>query len=191
MIDHHILNTATKNADAFRLSSYWHKPRYGKLTAGPIWDFDRAQGSTDGRDFDWGTWTAGGGTDFFTYPWYKEMFRDVNFWQAWIDRLHQLRQGTLATANIHARIDEFASQLNPGNAAGTPAKRSALAGPQCHHGLPAATPPSPTTPSTASTQVRSPGSSTGGQAGSTSWTAASPAPPWPACRRARSPQAAW
>lgn len=124
MIDHHILNTATKNADAFRLSSYWHKSRYGKLTAGPIWDFDRAQGSTDGRDFDWGTWIAGGGTDFFTYPWYSEMFRDVNFWQAWIDRLHQLRQGTLATANIHARIDELASQLNPGDAAGTPAKRS-------------------------------------------------------------------
>ena len=126
MVDHHILNTATKNADAFRLSSYWHKPRTGKITAGPVWDFDRAQGSTDGRDFDWGTWTAGGGTDFFTYPWYKEMFADPNFWQAWIDRLHQLRQGPLATATLNARMDEFASQLNPGNAVGTPAKRSAI-----------------------------------------------------------------
>ena len=126
MVDHHILNTATKNADAFRLSTYWHKPRFGKLTAGPIWDFDRAQGSTDGRDFDYGTWTAGGGTDFFTYPWYREMFTDPNFWQAWIDRLHQLRQGPLATATLHARIDAFAQQLNPGDAAGTPAKRSAM-----------------------------------------------------------------
>lgn len=126
MVDHHILNTATKNADAFRLSSYWHKPRFGKLTAGPIWDFDRAEGSTDGRDFDYGTWIAGGGTDFFTYPWYKEMFADPNFWQAWIDRLHILRQGPLATATIHTRIDEFAEQLNPGNAANTAAKRTVM-----------------------------------------------------------------
>lgn len=126
VIDHHILNTATKNADAFRLSSYWYKPRLGKLTAGPIWDFDRAQGSTDGRDFDWGTWTGSGGTDFFTYPWYKEMFTDPNFWQAWIDRLNELRQGPLATAIIHARIDDFANQLNPGNAADTPAKRTVI-----------------------------------------------------------------
>ena len=127
VIDHHILNVATKNADAFRLSAFWHKPRFGKLTAGPIWDFDRSQGSTDGRDFNWGTWrgdTGDLGTDFLNYPWYREMFRDPNFWQAWIDRYHTLRQGPLATAYIHARIDEFAAQLNPGNAANTPAKRN-------------------------------------------------------------------
>ncbi len=125
-IDHHILNTATKNADAFRLSSYWFKGRTGKLTAGPIWDFDRAEGSTDGRDFDYSVWSPppGSGTDFFTYPWYKEMLADPNFMQAWIDRLDQLRQGTLATANIKARIDEYAGILNPGNAANTPAKRT-------------------------------------------------------------------
>ncbi len=123
MIDHHIINTATKNADALRLSSYWHKPRMGKLTAGPIWDFDRAQGSTDGRDFDWGTWT-GGGTDFFTYPWYKEMLADQNFWQAWIDRYTQLRQGPLSTAAMNARIDDLVGQLNPGNGTDTPAKRT-------------------------------------------------------------------
>jgi len=127
MIDHHILNTSTKNADAMRLSAHWHKPRYGKITAGPVWDFDRAQGSTDGRDFNWGTWRGEGGdlgTDFFHYPWYNEMFRDPNFWQQWVDRYHQIRQGAFSTAAIHARIDEFANQLNPGNAAGTPAKRN-------------------------------------------------------------------
>lgn len=124
VVDHHILNTATKNADAFRLSSYWHKPRTGKLTAGPVWDFDRAEGSTDGRDFDYSTWTAAGGTDFFTYPWYNEMMRDPNFWQQWIDRYTELRQGALLTDNIANHIDEFAAILNPGNAANTPAKRT-------------------------------------------------------------------
>jgi hypothetical protein len=128
MIDHHIINTATKNADGMRLSAHWHKPRFGRITAGPAWDFDRAQGSTDGRDFNWGTWRGDIGdlgTDFFHYPWYNEMFTDPNFWQQWIDRYHQLRMTSWSTAAIHARIDEFANTLNPGNAAGTPAKRSA------------------------------------------------------------------
>ena len=124
MIDHNIFNNASKNPDAFRLSSYWHKPRLGKLTPGPIWDFDRTQGSTDGRDFDWGTWQ--GGMDFFTYPWYKEMFADANFRQAWIDRFHALRQGPFDTASIHARIDVLVNQLNPGDGADTPAKRSII-----------------------------------------------------------------
>lgn len=123
-LDHHIMNTMTKNADAFRLSSYWYKPRFGKITAGPLWDFDRAQGSLDSRDVDWNNW-LGGGTDFFTYPWYVEMFRDPNFWQQWIDRYEELRRGVFSTANIHAQIDDFAGQLNPGDAASTPAKRSA------------------------------------------------------------------
>lgn len=123
-LDHHIMNTMTKNADAFRLSSYWYKPRYGKITAGPLWDFDRAQGSLDGRDVDWNNW-LGGGTSFFTYPWYVEMFRDPNFWQQWIDRYEELRRGVFSTANIHAQIDDFAGVLNPGDAASTPAKRSA------------------------------------------------------------------
>jgi hypothetical protein len=126
-IDHHILNTATKNADALRLSAYWHKSRFGKLTAGPIWDFDRAQGSTDGRDANPLTWrgdTGDLGTDFFHYPWYKEMFRDPNFWQAWIDRYAELRKGVLSTAHVHAVIDEFVAQVNPGDAANTPAKRN-------------------------------------------------------------------
>ncbi len=120
MIDHDMLNTMTRNADAFRLSSYWYKPRFGKLTPGSIWDFDRAEGSTDGRDFDYATWAGG----FFTYPWYNEMFRDPNFWQAWIDRLEDMRRGPFATAHVHKRIDEFAEQLNPGDGADTPAKRS-------------------------------------------------------------------
>jgi CotH kinase protein/Lamin Tail Domain len=127
VIDHQILNIAAKNVDANRLSAYWFKPRNGKLSAGPIWDFDRAEGSTDGRDFIWGTWRGDNGdlgTDFFHYPWFNQMFMDPNFWQAYIDRYHELRLGPLSTAHVHARIDEFANQLNPGNAASTPAKRS-------------------------------------------------------------------
>ncbi len=126
-VDHQLLNIMTKNADANRLSAYWHKPRFGKITAGPIWDFDRAEGSTDGRDFRWDTWRGDVGdlgTDFFHYPWFNEMFKDPNFWQLFIDRYHLWRQGPWSTASVHARIDEFVAQVNPGDTTTTPAKRN-------------------------------------------------------------------
>ena len=34
-IDHHIINTLTKNADGMRFSTYFHKDRGGRLAAGP------------------------------------------------------------------------------------------------------------------------------------------------------------
>ena len=83
-IDHHLLNVLAFNVDALRLSGYMHIPRGGKLTFGPIWDFDRALGSTDGRDNNPRTWrsqTGDRGTDFFNYPWWNRMFRDIDFFR--------------------------------------------------------------------------------------------------------------
>jgi hypothetical protein len=33
------------NVDAFYASTYLYKPREGKITFGPPWDFDRSQGT--------------------------------------------------------------------------------------------------------------------------------------------------
>jgi hypothetical protein len=132
-IDHHILSLAPKSADAFRLSGFWHKSRYGKLVMGPIFDFDRAMGSTDGRDLNPRTWRGDVGdlgTDYFhnasiySPNYFHWMFQDPNFWQAWIDRLEELRQGVLSTAHVHALIDEYTELLDPGNGPNTPAKRN-------------------------------------------------------------------
>jgi hypothetical protein len=127
-VDNHILNTAARNLDALRLSAYWHKPRYGKWTAGPLWDFDRSMGSTDARENGPLTWAAapsGGdfGTDFFHYKWYNEMFRDPNFWQQWVDRLDVLRGFALSTSHVLEVIDELAAPLARGGAS-TPASRN-------------------------------------------------------------------
>ena len=113
-IDHHLLNVVAFNVDALRLSGYMYKPRGGKLTFGPIWDFDRALGSTDGRDNNPRTWrsTSGDrGTDFFNYPWWNRMFRDIDFFQKYIDRFQSLRQAEFSTANINAIIDGMANEL--------------------------------------------------------------------------------
>lgn len=134
-IDHHLLSTASKSADAFRLSGFWYKPRFGKLVMGPVFDCDRGMGSTDGRDLNPLTWrgdVGDFGTDYFHNAtnfnpnYFQYMFQDPNFWQAWIDRLEELRQGPLSTANVHGIIDEYTNLLDPGNAANTPAKRHIL-----------------------------------------------------------------
>ena len=110
-VDHHILNVMPKNVDALRLSTFIHKQREGKLTYGPIWDFDRSMESTDGRDDAWNTWDAPNGTQFFDFGWWDRLFRDGSFWQEWIDRWQELRDGTLGTTNIHAIIDGMAAEL--------------------------------------------------------------------------------
>jgi hypothetical protein len=110
-IDHHVLNVLAYNVDALRLSTYLYKPRGGKLTYGPLWDFDRALGSTDGRDANPSSWNSTGGTDFFTYTWWNRLFDDADFWQKWIDRWEEWRLGTLSTTNVNRLIDELSGQV--------------------------------------------------------------------------------
>ena len=113
-IDHHLLNVVAFNVDALRLSGYMYKPRGGKLTFGPIWDFDRALGSTDGRDNNPRTWrstSSDRGTDFFNYPWWNRMFKDIDFFQKYIDRFQSLRRAEFSKANINAIIDGMANEL--------------------------------------------------------------------------------
>ena len=113
-IDHHILNVTAFNVDALRLSAYFYKDRNDLLHFGPIWDFDRSQGSTDGRDFNpriWHSDQQDTGTDYFNYVWWGQMFTDIDFWQAWIDRYANLRTGVLSTNHIFADIDALTATV--------------------------------------------------------------------------------
>lgn len=117
-IDHHLLNVLALNVDAFRLSGYMSLPRNGKLTFGPIWDFDRALGSTDGRDAFPSAWRGSGqgGTDFFNYPWWKRIFQDVDFFQKYIDRFQELRRQQFSDSRINQIIDQMADELREAQA---------------------------------------------------------------------------
>lgn len=137
-IDHWWVSALPKSADAFRLSGYWHKSRNGKLAMGPVFDFDRAMGSADQRDWNPLTWrgdVSDYGTDYFHNAgiyqpnYFHWMFMDPNFWQAVIDRYEDLRRGVLSTAHVHAIVDEYTELLDPGNSfvnttLSTPAKRN-------------------------------------------------------------------
>ena len=111
-IDHHLLNVLAYNVDALRLSTYIHKPRNGKITFGPIWDFDRSLNSNDSRDDNPVGWRSGGGTDFFNYSWWSRLFTDIDFFQNYIDRWQELRMGTLSTNNIFSIIDGYAAEVS-------------------------------------------------------------------------------
>jgi hypothetical protein len=116
-IDHNLLNMLPMNVDAFRLSGYLYKTRNGKLGAGPLWDFDRALDSTDGRDDNPRSWHgAGDGTDYFNYVWWDRLFKDVNFWQKYIDRWYELRAGPFSTASLNATIDAMADEIGEAQA---------------------------------------------------------------------------
>jgi hypothetical protein len=115
-IDHHILNVVAFNVDALRLSAYFYKPRGGKLEFGPIWDFDRALNSTDGRDSNpwvWRSTIGDQGTDFFNYTWWGRLFEDPDFWQRWIDRYQELRRGAFSTNHLNALVDAYGNYLRP------------------------------------------------------------------------------
>ncbi len=111
-IDHNLLNMLAMNVDALRLSTHLHKNRGGKLEMGPLWDFDRALDSTDGRDNNPETWHGSGdGTDYLGYVWWDRLFEDANFWQKYIDRWFALRRGAFSTESLDATIDGMADEI--------------------------------------------------------------------------------
>ena len=115
-INHHLMRILAKDPDALRLSEYFHKDRGGKLTLGPVWDFDRTMGpDSDGRAANPVGWNANE-ADFFGYDWWGRLFEDPNFTQRWVDRWQELRETTLSDANIEATINAQADQIRESQA---------------------------------------------------------------------------
>jgi hypothetical protein len=107
-IDFHVLETLSGNVDIFRYSTFFYKPRGGKLTFGPHWDFDRALGSIDRRDAHPRRWNTG---RFFDAPWWSQIFRDPDFWQLWVDRWQALRRTNFSETNLFSLIDRLTDEV--------------------------------------------------------------------------------
>jgi hypothetical protein len=124
-IDFHTLEVLSGNVDTLVLSTYFHKPRNGKIVFGPHWDFDRALGSTDGRDANARVWSTG---PFFSATWWNRLFTDPDFWQRWVDRWQQLRQSTFSESHLYGLIDQLASEVRQAQPRETAKWRTALRG---------------------------------------------------------------
>lgn len=109
-VDYHIVEVLSGNVDSLVLSAYFHKERNGPLKWGPHWDFDRALGSTDGRDVNPRNWSTG---PFFGATWWSRVLRDPTGWQLWVDRYQEFRAGAMSRTNMNRLIDQFAAEVAP------------------------------------------------------------------------------
>jgi len=111
-LDEHILVELTKNIDGFRLSTYMHKDRGGKLNMGPPWDYDLSLGNANylegWQPVGWYHDLLGDGD----YPWWRRLFQDKEFGLKYADRWFGLRKDVLATHQLLADIDDTAALLN-------------------------------------------------------------------------------
>ncbi|HUR45811.1 MAG TPA: CotH kinase family protein [Candidatus Saccharimonadales bacterium] len=107
-IDFHIVELLSGNVDALVLSTYFYKPRTGKITYGPHWDFDRALGSTDTRDANPRVWSTG---PFFGGEWWPQLFADVDFWQLWVDRWQEARLSHFSLTNLNRLVDSLCNEV--------------------------------------------------------------------------------
>ena len=118
----------------FIIDSY--KDRGGKIELGPVWDFDRTMGSTDGRDDNASQWDGSGDSSRTwsdsRYIWWGQVLANPDFRQAHTDLWQELRENVFSTVNIESVINDFARQIDGrdplgANAAGlgrSPAERN-------------------------------------------------------------------
>jgi len=112
-VDFFILNELGNNVDGYRLSTYMHKKKNGKLHMGPIWDFNFAFGNADycsgGEPDVWAyKFNERCGGDVWSVPfWWERLMQDPYFVNKVKDRWSVLRGGTLNISNIHDQLDGY------------------------------------------------------------------------------------
>ena len=108
-LDYQLLQELAKNNDAYHASIYMYLPRGGKLTMGPLWDFNWAYnftGSVEGWRSD----------DMNQYPngalWFDRLHEDPQYLMRYYDRWAELREGLLSTDALMERIDQIGVELD-------------------------------------------------------------------------------
>ncbi len=106
-VDFHMLNEFTKNPDGLRLSTYMHIPRHGKLTMGPVWDFDRTMGPDD----DSRAANPNGRSSVYHFGWWGRLFQVPDFAQRYTDRWQAWRQTVMTEENLLGMIDRMSEEV--------------------------------------------------------------------------------
>lgn len=104
-IDHQIIVELCKNIDGYRLSTFMHKKRNGKLFMGPVWDYNLSLGNANYLNgaipSGWYHDLVGGGD----YPWYQRLHQDPAYMERYRARWILHRGTALALHNLMASID--------------------------------------------------------------------------------------
>lgn len=113
-VDFFIINEITGNVDGYRLSTFMHKPRGGKLTMGPIWDLNIGYNRQGRVPFD--DWIINYNNhvaqDAWMVPfWWPRLLEDPIFRQRLQQRWQFLRGQALATSSVIGLVDQTANFL--------------------------------------------------------------------------------
>lgn len=119
-VDFLLINELTKNIDGYRLSTFLYKDKDsngGKLTMGPIWDFNLAWGNadycegstTDGWELNFNKVCPG---DFWQNPfWWDRLLQDPGFVEKLTTRWTALRASTFSDAALLQLVDDLTAEL--------------------------------------------------------------------------------
>lgn len=100
-IDYFLINEYFGNYDAGNHSTYFYKDVGGKLTMGPVWDFD---GAMDNYMYEPLKTES---LAFYTKPWFDRLCTDAAFVKKLERRYTQLRHTTLSNRHIIGKINEI------------------------------------------------------------------------------------
>jgi hypothetical protein len=116
-IEYIIINELSKNNDGYKLSSYFYRPYYGTLHAGPVWDFDRAYGnlSSDSsyQEDGWRYLFADSNATNGVPKWWKVMMQDTYFASRFVERWDALRKNELSDRVLENTIDSLINDIRP------------------------------------------------------------------------------
>ena len=114
--DFMLMMELSRNVDAYVLSTYMHKPRGGRLSMGPIWDFNGSLGNADYFD----AWqTEGWHYENPEFPadnpngfhWYRALLEDGEFRQRLAERWEMHRSGPWSDSALMKSIGDAEETL--------------------------------------------------------------------------------
>jgi hypothetical protein len=113
LIDYMIINEISKNIDTYIFSTYMYKDRDskgGKLTMGPVWDFNIAYGNVDYNSFAESSigWMYDEGYRMY---WFRRMMNDPALQNKFSCRWHELRSNRFSDEIIFGYIDSLVVAL--------------------------------------------------------------------------------
>ncbi len=116
-IDYVIINEISKNADGYKLSTYFYRPYEGRLHAGPAWDYDRAYGNLGmensverkGWEYLYNDSNATNGAP----QWWVSLMKNQMFSQQFKERWVSLRKHELSDAKVNHTIDSLIQITQP------------------------------------------------------------------------------
>ena len=132
-IDNQIMVEIGRNVDGYVLSTFFYKDRGGKITMGPVWDYNGSLGGadyfcacqTDGWHYEFDETNCpecreGGATfpadNYDSFHWWERMMEDPEYLLQFADRWFDLREEAFATASLMQEIDDNAALLTDNGA---------------------------------------------------------------------------